>query len=180
MQRLIEDQQADIQQKQQEIGRAKNFERDILPLLEKMITALERLIDKDMPFPRDDHRTAIVELNDLMKRADIPASEKFRQVLASYQDESDYGRTIESFRGEVVIDSGERVVDFLRVGRNILLYQALDGEHHAVWDHTEKRWRTVPNSWRREISRAIQIARKQTAPNLLILPMWSVSAESSR
>lgn len=180
IQELIDNQQADIDRKQEEIKRAKNFERDVLPLLEEMIATLDRWIASDLPFLAEDRRKVVADLQTMLKQADVPASEKFRRVVSAYHDESHFGRTIESYRGEIEWEGEARLVDFLRIGRSILLYQSLDNKHHGIWNQNERRWQTIPDTWRREISNAIRVARKQSAPDLLILPILRSSAEPTQ
>ena len=168
---LVANQQMAIQRKQDEIKRAKNFERDVLPLLERMIAGLERWVNTDIPFQLEERKRIVANLTVMMKQTNVPASEKFRRVLLAYQNEGDYGKTIDGFRGEIEYDGKQRTVNFLRIGRNIWLYQSLDNDQHAIWNSKTQQWQNISNSWRQEISHALRVANKQSAPDLLILPI---------
>ena len=172
LQALLKDQSDEMTRKEEEIVRVKSFEREIIPLITRMVVALGRLLDNDIPFLLEERRNRVQKLNLMMAKANINIAEKFRRVLEAYQIEVDYGRNIETYRGQVRSVSGEdRTVNFLRVGRNVLIYETLDGSKRAVWDRASRQWQAVPDSYSDMIRKAIRIARKQAAPDLLILPL---------
>ncbi len=171
---LLEDQNQEIARKEREIAGVKNFEREMLPMLNRMIMGLEKVIENDVPFLPDERAERVAKLNKMMVASDINVAEKFRRVIEAYQVESDYGNTMETYRGSISTSSDNKVVDFLRVGRNVFLYQSLDGNEHGVWDARTRQWQTLDGRYRTAIQEAIMIARKQAAPNLLILPVQAV------
>ena len=93
------------------------IERQITPLMIRMITGLEQFVGLDVPFLKDERAKRISSLKQMMDRADINSSEKFRRLLEAYQVEVDYGRTIEAYTALQSVDGQEREVDFLRIGR---------------------------------------------------------------
>lgn len=178
---MVKNQREEISRKEYDVDNVKQFERDILPLLGRMIRILGTIVRNDVPFLADERNKRIDELESLMSRADLNISEKFRQVLEAYQIESDYGGTIEAYRGSVVAEDGrDKVVDFLRVGRNLLIYLELDGGEAAVWDAATRVWRPVDQRYRRAVHQAMRIARKQAAPDLLVLPLPAARTLESR
>ena len=56
-------------------------------------------------------------------------------------------------------------------GRVALFYQTQDGELSGVWDQETRSWVPLPGSQNRLIRKAIRVARKQVAPELLSLPI---------
>ena len=167
---LVADQEEDVRRRQADIDNVETFERELFPAMERMMDALKRFIRADLPFLRDERDQRVARLDRLMSRSDVTASEKFRQLMEAYQIESDYGRTIEAYRGTVDEAERERVVDFLRVGRSLLAYQTLDGVESAVWDPTAAVWLPLDAAYHADVRRGLRIARKQAAPDLLILP----------
>ena len=178
---LIADQENGIRRREADISGAETFERFLFPAMERMTEALDQFVRADLPFLPTERRERVARIKELMSRSDVAASEKFRQLMEAYQTESDYGRTIGAYRGGTVGENEERVVDFLRIGRNLLVYQSLDGKEIAMWDAVNGAWRPLDGSYRADIRRGLRMARRQAVPDLLILPMAvPVAIESLR
>jgi hypothetical protein len=146
-------------------------ERQVLPLMIRMIDGLDQFIALDVPFLPGERSRRLASLREMMERADVTAAEKFRRVLESYQIENEYGRTIEAYKGSLVVDGIAREVDFLRVGRVGLYYQTLDLQFSGVWHKAAGSWTSLGDEYRTQIRSGLRIARKETAPDLLMLPV---------
>lgn len=145
------------------------MERQMAPLLLRMIRGLDQFIQLDMPFLPKERRERVARLNNMMNRADVTIAEKFRQVFEAYSIELEYGTTIESYRG--TLPSTQRDVEFLRIGRIGLLYQTLDGKQIGAWDRETRQWVEVPNRFRRDIRKGIKMAKKQISPDIIKIPV---------
>jgi hypothetical protein len=110
-----------------------------------------------------------------MGRADVKTSEKFRQLMEAYQTENEYGRTIEAYRGPLEIDGRESTVDFLRFGRIALVYISLDEQNAGVWNQQTRSWEPVDPSLRSSIRTGLKIARRQSAPDMITLPILAAT-----
>lgn len=178
LERLIESQNQELAQIEEQVGEVQDVEREILPLMQRMVESVARLIELDLPFLIEERRDRVEMLRSLMDRADVTISEKFRRVLEAYQIESDYGRTVDTYRDEIDLEGGPRIVDVLSVGRVVLLYQTLDGEASGIWDAETRSWHPLPRIHNADIRRGIRIALDQEAPNLLQLPVPAARGES--
>jgi hypothetical protein len=147
------------------------IERQITPLMLNMITGLEQFIALDVPFLPQERADRVVGLKEMMDRADVAPSEKFRRVMEAYQVEMDYGRTLEAYSGIQVIDGQERDVDFLRLGRTALIYQTRDASRQGVWNKQTRQWEELDSSYRTQVTKGLRMAKKQLAPDLLMLPV---------
>ncbi|MDN4503791.1 DUF3450 domain-containing protein [Alteromonadaceae bacterium BrNp21-10] len=147
------------------------IERQITPLMIRMVDGLEQFVQLDMPFLPEERQKRIAGLREMMDRADVEPSEKFRRVMEAYQVEMDYGRTIESYSGLHSIEGQERDVDFLRIGRTALVYQTRDAMLQGIWNKKSNQWETLDSSYRTQVTKGLRIAKKQLAPNLLTLPV---------
>ena len=145
------------------------IERQITPLMLRMITGLEQFVALDVPFLKQERKQRLESLNAMMERADISSSEKFRRVLEAYQVEVDYGRTIEAYTALLDVDNKEREVDFLRIGRLELIYLTRDGKQAGSWDQQSQSFVALPDSTISQINKGLRIARKQLAPDMLTL-----------
>jgi len=169
--RQIADQEQELSNLATSIDSVTDIERQILPLLTRMIDGLDRFVALDVPFLAEERRERVVALRDLLGRADVTAAEKFRVVMEAWQIENDYGRTIFAYTGELEIGGTNREVDFLQVGRVSLVYQTPDGVNSGVWDQNNRQWVVLGNEYRNSIRQGLRLARNQIGPDLLLLPI---------
>jgi hypothetical protein len=154
------------------------IERQILPLLQRMIQGLEQFISLDVPFLPEERSERVDKLRGLLARSDVTVAEKARRVFEAYQIESDYGRTIESYRGKLALGSGSFDADFLRIGRVGLIYRTVGDERIGYWNPDAKRWDELPGTpYRRLIEKGLQVARQEVAPELISIPLDPASVE---
>jgi len=137
LEKLIDGQKKEMVSIRQQIEDVTNVDRTIMPLMFRMIDALEQFVKLDVPFLSDERRARIANLRALMDRSDANPAEKYRKILEAYEIENEYGRTIEAYEGEMDINGESRTVAFLRIGRVALVYQTLDGEESGAWDRTQ-------------------------------------------
>lgn len=162
----VQSQQEEMVSIQQQIVQIERTSREITPLLVKMVETLANFVTLDVPFLPDERKTRVAQLKEMLTRADVTLSEKYRRTMEAWQVEVEYGRTIEAYQGKI----GEKTVDFLRLGRIALLYQGLDGDETGYWDATKKDW-VEDSDYRHYVKDGLKVARKQGAPDLLIGPV---------
>lgn len=174
---LVRDQQDEVASIAKQMKDAEIVEKEIVPLMLKMVATLDQFIKLDLPFLYEERTSRAAQLREMMDRADVTISEKYRRVMEAYQIETDYGRTIEAYRGNLKIgDGAEREVDFLRVGRLVLAYQTLDREETGYFNPTTRKFEELSGSYRGAITEGLRVARKQVAPNLISLPITAPEA----
>ena len=171
MQAQLDNQQAELAQIAKSMSQVSVMERQISPLMARMIDSLASFVQLDIPFLPKERGQRIDSLKRMMTRADVAVSEKFRRVLEAYQVEVDYGRTIEAYSGLLNVAGSERDVDFLRIGRVSFIYQTRDGSQLGLWDNKTKKWQSLPQSYRQAVNKGLRIARKQLAPDLIMVPL---------
>ncbi|TVS17686.1 MAG: DUF3450 domain-containing protein [Gammaproteobacteria bacterium] len=147
------------------------IERQIMPLMLRMIDGLEQFVSLDVPFLLSERESRVERLRDIMDRADVEVAEQFGQILNAYQIENEYGRTMEAYTDEIEIDGRTLVVDFLRMGRVSLMYQTADGARSGVWNQQERRWQELPGAYTTPIRNAIRMSRQQMSVDLISLPV---------
>lgn len=157
---------------EQSISSAKELEPQVGPLLEKMIDALERFVEADLPFHLQERKISVARLRDLLSESSIGASERFRQILDIYTIETEYGQTFEAYSDEL----NEQPVDVLRIGRLALYAQSKDQSQSYYFNKTSRQWESLDASANRNIRKAIKVAAKTIAPELLSLPVSAPSA----
>lgn len=168
---LIESQKAEMASLEEQIEGVTAVSREIVPLMVRMIDTLEKFIELDLPFLPAERRERVAGLREVMERADVSLSEKYRRLMEAYQIENEFGRTIEAYRGELDDGGATRTVDFLRIGRVALLYQTLDATETRVWDRKQEKWVDLGDDYRSPARQGLRMARKQIAPDLLLVPV---------
>jgi hypothetical protein len=171
MEKLLEAQRVEIASLEDQLSRVQGVGRSVTPLMLRMLDAIEKFVELDIPFLADERKARIEGLRTMMGRADVTIPEKFRQIMEAYQIENEYGRTIEAYRASLVLDGKESTVDFLRFGRIALVYQSLDEALSGRWDQETRSWVPLDSSHRSSIRDGLRIARKQSAPDLIRLPL---------
>jgi len=170
LEELIRAQDEEVAALRGEIDEVELIAREVTPLMLGMIEAIDNFVELDLPFLAEERAVRIAELRKLMGRSDVTDAERYRRIVEAYQIENEFGRTIEAYQGELELDGKARLVEFLRVGRIALLYQTLDGSETGVWDHRNQIWKGAADS-RSAVRKGIRVARKQTAPDLLKIPV---------
>ncbi|MGY8822046.1 MAG: DUF3450 domain-containing protein [Pseudomonadales bacterium] len=165
---------------QRQLDSIERTQEAVAPQMGRMIEVLEEFIAADLPFLPDERADRLASLQDMQARADVSLAEKYRRILEAYQIESDYGRTLEAWRGELPVEGGSRSVEFLRLGRTMLYYQTLDAHESGWWNPQTRAWEVLDGSARRPITKAIAIARQQQAPTWLELPIKTLAKEAAQ
>lgn len=155
----------------QQIEQVKHTGRNILPLISRMIESLENFVRLDIPFLFEKRMQRITKLKELITRSDVSISEKYRRLLNIYEIESEYGRTISTYKGIQKIDGKDLNVSFLQIGRVAFIYQSLDKKYQGYWDSKQSQWVKLSSSYTDSVNDAIAIANKQMAPDLLKMPI---------
>jgi hypothetical protein len=169
--RLIRAQETEMGELNQSIDNVTVVERQITPLIERMIDNLEKFVDLDLPFLMAERAERIDFLKDTLDRADVSVSEKFSQVMQAYQVENTYGTTVEAYTDVVLIEGKERQVDVLKWGRVSLVCQTPDGALTGVWNNTTRAWDTLDDGFASGVKDGLRIARKTQSMVLFPLPI---------
>lgn len=169
LEKVVMDQRAELVSINQQLNGLEATNRGIVPLMLEMIDTLDKIVENDMPFRLEERRAQVIRLGDMMDQADVTASEKYRRVMEAYQAEMEYGRTAEAY-SEPLPSTGQ-TVDFLRVGRTLLIYQSSDQVTTGWFNPTTRKYEDLPDRYRLEVKQGLSIARSEKAPNLIMLPV---------
>lgn len=172
LQRQIDNQEAEMAAISESIENVELIERQITPLMTRMLDALESFVELDTPFLLEERRDRVARLRNMLERSDVDPSEKLRQILEAYSIENDYGRTIEAYKGSLEVDGRPLEVDFLRIGRVSLTYQSVGGNVTGGWDRESRSFVTLPpETYKAYVAEGLRIARKQIPPDLIVVPV---------
>lgn len=176
LKKLLTSQQTEKSSLEQQLKEIETTQREIVPLILRMFDSLEKFVALDLPFLPEERNQRITKLKEMILRADVTNAEKFRRILEAYQVENDYGNTIEAYRSDLTVNKVTSSVDFLRLGRVALYYQHFDGSETGYWNKEQKKWQVLSADYRNAIRNGLRVARKETAPNILSLPIPSAEA----
>ena len=135
-----------------------------------MVNTLSSIIENDVPFLMTERLSRVEELKDILIQSNISTSEKFRRVFEAYQIENEYGRTVESYRDEIMFDGETYNVEVFRLGRVGLYARTSDGRNTAMYSKKEGQW-IRKKGIDAELIVALKIAKKELPPELLKLPV---------
>lgn len=164
----ITGQQQEVELLRKSITDVAVLERQVLPLMLRMIGSLEKFIALDVPFLEAERRERVETLRALMSRSDVTVAEKCRRVFEAFQIENEYGRTIESYTAKLDLQGESYDAEFLRVGRLGLLYRTVGSRKVGHWDKQTGSWQELPRTpWERMINQGMKVARQEIAPELI-------------
>lgn len=173
MDRLVDDQNAELQKKEAQVRDIVQIQQRIVPFLQRMVDTLAKIISLDTPFLLDERKQRLQQLKKLIHRSDLSIPEKYRRIMEAYRIEAEYGHTLESYQGTIHHDGEPRSVEFLRLGRVGLYYLTLKGDEGGYYLPSSKKWVPLDASLRESVDNAIRIAKKQTPPDLITLPVMA-------
>ncbi len=173
-----ENQTKRLQQLEKSVADVQVIQRQITPLIERMIDSLEQFVALDVPFHKNEREQRIAFLRTNVDRPDLSTAEKFRQVLEAYKIENEYGRKIDTYTDTISIDGADRDVTMFRVGRIALLYQTPDQKLTGMWDQASKQFIALdPSEYQAATRKGIRIANKQANIDILELPIAAPEAQ---
>ena len=170
LQEQVRSQEEEIASIERQLVEIETTNREVQPLMQQMVDTLARFVELDVPFLIDERNNRVQSLKNMMGRADVTISEKYRRILEAYQIELEYGRTLSAYEGHLGTGADARTVEFVQLGRVSLMYRTLDGSETGYWDHNQKQW--VPDaSYSEAVEEALRVARRDGAPELLTVPV---------
>jgi hypothetical protein len=166
----VEGQQSDLDDIGLSMDQVDVINRQIFPLMERMIDGLDQSVKVDVPFLMEERTKRVNDLKDIMSRSDVSVAEKFRKVMEAFQIELDYGSTIEHYEQSLTLNNETRSFNMLRVGRIGLYFQSDDTKITGRWNNSTRAWE-IDDSARNEVRKGLRVARQLIAPELINIPV---------
>lgn len=170
--RQVEAQRDEIESLTQDINNIASLQRAVQPLMEDMVDAVARVVDADLPFLMEEREARVSRLQNLMDDPSQSPAQRYRLIVEAYQIESEYGRTVEAYRGDIETDGRlYEDVDILRIGRTLLVFKTDDNEVLKRYDQDAGQWVDLDPSYLPDVRTAMRVAREQIPPELLFIPV---------
>jgi hypothetical protein len=169
LEKVVTDQRNEVTSINHQLEGLESTNRGVVPLMLEMIEALGQIVEADIPFRLEERQARVQRLADMMDQAEVTASEKYRRVMEAYQGELEFGRTTEAYSD--TLPSTGQTVDFLRVGRALLVYQTPDQSETGWYNPTTREFEPLPSRYQLEVKEGLAIAKNEKAPDLVMLPV---------
>lgn len=171
LQKQIDNQQTVLSQLTNSIDQVTVRERQMQPLILRMLDSLDQFVALDVPFLEDERQERIAQLYAVQDRADVTVAEKFRQVLEAYKIETEYSRNSLVYEDTLNIGGMDKQVNMLMVGRIALVYQTKDKKLTGAWDQDTRSWVELDSGkYANAVSNAVKTA-DGGAPEMMRLPI---------
>ena len=168
LQALLDEQQGLLDKLDAQIRATGTMGREIVPLMERMHAALGTLIEQDMPFLATERNARLERLRGILDNPELSLATKYRSLYEAYQIELGYGSTLETYDDTLEIEGQSLMVTILRVGRIALYAMSADRNVIYEWNNASRAWQ-LTSGLRHGIEKAGRMAKKQIAPDLLVL-----------
>ena len=117
LERQIANQEKRIRDIDASIAEASVIQRQIPPLVTRMLDGLEQFVNLDIPLKLDLRKENIELVRTNIDRSDVTSAEAFRQVLELHAIELQYGRSVTASVDTIELDGVQREVNILNIGR---------------------------------------------------------------
>ncbi|MBN1906356.1 MAG: DUF3450 domain-containing protein [Deltaproteobacteria bacterium] len=155
---------------------ARKVREGLEPYLEKeVLIRLERFIATDLPFYEAVRAQGINDIRNTMSDPHSTLAEKLRQVLSVLEIEANYGKDVGTSDVTLTLDGKDTEVTLLRFGRVAMFYTSMDGKRVGMWNDHERKWEPLPKNHERDISRAMQMARRERTIGLINIPAGAIN-----
>jgi hypothetical protein len=177
VQRMVDDQQANLVSLQEQIDGIDEIKQGVVPLMYKMIDSLEKFVELDVPMNIERRKERVANLRDVMNDSNVNTSEQFRLVLEAYEIEAGYGSVFDAYQAEIDLGGRSLTADFVHLGRVAFVAQSLDAKNSWLWNNESRAWEELGDEYTKPITDTIRMARKQLPPNLTKLPVFAAGAK---
>lgn len=166
--RTQEEAYARLEHKQEALAKL-NLELE--PYLETAYARLEEFIDRDLPFLPQERSRRLSFLRRSLDDYHLELSEKLRRLMEALAVEAEYGNKVEKTRITLDLEGRPTRVDLFRLGRLSLYYLTPDGSRMGWLPRGGEGWQSLDPVHGRTLVRAMEMAERQRAVELLTLPV---------
>lgn len=167
----IENQLVQIEGLERDIANVEGLAQAVTPLIGDMLVQLEVIVNADIPFLPAERANRLERLKAVMADSSQTPASRFRLIVEAYQIENEYGRSIEAYEGTVMEDGAELTVEFLRLGRLALIYKSADDSLLRIYDRAAGGFVDLDRSYLSGVRTGLRMAKEQTPPGLLEIPV---------
>ena len=163
-----------VNEAERKVIESHTIRNELKSYLESVFGRLETFIKRDLPFLPKERAYRIASVRHTLNQPQVSGAEKYRRVMEALQVETEYGRTVDVYQDTIELDGQAVLVDILRLGRLCLFFETPDGKQAGHYERVEKKWMILPPRYRRDIHKAVEIARRERSVELVKLPIGRI------
>lgn len=172
MEKQLDAQRAALVELDDAIANVTVIQREVPPLIIRMLDAMEQFIQLDAPYKRELRLERVASQRANLASAKITVAEKFRQVVELYNIEAEYARKVDSYADTINVDGQDIDAQILAVGRVSLMFQTADRSLTGAWDRAQNKWVVLPSGeYSDSVFNGIRMAQKKASNGILDLPV---------
>jgi len=173
---VVESQREEIASLTEQLGSIDDITAQTVPMLLGMVEDLKMFVAADLPFKKEERTARLEALDGVMKAPNVTTAEQYRLIMEAYSAEMEYGRTIDTWQEEIVIDGNPTTVDMFLYGRVALVYLTPGGKA-ARFDRATGDWSALPSSYVSDIRRSVRVAQGKAQQVVLFAPVQKFTVQ---
>lgn len=173
---VVQSQREEIASLTEQLGSIDDITAQTVPMLLGMVEDLKLFVAADLPFKKEERAARLEALDGVMRAPNVTPAEQYRLIMEAYSAEMEYGRTIDTWQEEIVIDGNPTTVDMFLYGRVALVYLTPSGKA-ARYDRATGEWAPLPNSYVADIRRSVRVAQGKAQQVVLFAPVQKFTVQ---
>lgn len=178
-QKVVESQRRELESLTDQLTRVDDITAEMVPMMVTMVDDLKNFVANDLPFRIAERRESLANLDVIMNRADIPPAEKYRLIIEAYQNEMQFGSTVDTWEEESTTNPNDpnsetTTVTMFQYGRVALLMMSADERTAYRYDRNApngEKWQEVSGRYIDDIKQAVKVVKKLTGEEVLYAPV---------
>ncbi len=156
------------------IAESERLEAGLQAVMDETLARLDTFVREDLPFLPEERRLRNASLRETLAHTDTTPADKLRRLLEALQVETEYGDTVETYQQRIEVDGEPVFADIFRLGRLSVFWMTPDGERVGEFDRVADQWVELPETYRKSIRMAVEMAAKQRPVELIRLPLGRI------
>ena len=175
--KVVESQQREIESLTDQLGRVDEITAQTIPMLLDMITDLKAFVAADLPFKQSDRQIRLDGLDAAMEDPQVSTAERYRLIIEAYQNEMEYGRTIDTWSEDVQVGDATKTVDYFQYGRVALVWIDPENREGQFYNRAAGEWQPLPGNMIGDVREAIRVASGKKQQEVLFGPVQKFSVQ---
>jgi len=175
--KVVESQQREIESLTDQLGRVDEITAQTIPMMLDMISDLKAFVAADLPFKTEERQIRLDGLDAAMSDPQVSTAERYRLIIQAYQNEMEYGRTIDTWSEDVQVGDATKTVDFFQYGRVALVWIDRNDREGQFYNRAAGEWQPLPGNMISDVREAIRVASGKKQQEVLFGPVQKFSVQ---